>query len=221
MSKIPNYPQHDIDYVTNNHLLIPCKRIAKHLGRSQSYVRSLKRFNNIVTPPHIVEIFRKSTHIKPGNIPFNKGRKMTEYLTPETIQRISKIFFKPGHLNHNALHDGAITIRNEKNIPYYFIRLSSGHWEKLSRYIYQLQHGPIPKSVNIQFKDGNTMNCILDNLYAIKRRHQTQINKYGGKKIPYELQKTIILITDIKRNLNAKQNYRPEQSSVCTTGTAQ
>ena len=44
------------------------------------------------------------------------------------------------------------------------------------RYIWEKAFGPIPKGHCVQFKDGDTTNCILDNLYLISRAKQVRRN---------------------------------------------
>nr|DAW36172.1 MAG TPA: HNH endonuclease [Caudoviricetes sp.] len=41
---------------------------------------------------------------------------------------------------------------------------------------YEQAHGPIPKGHCVQFKDGDTLNCVLDNLYLISRKKQVRKN---------------------------------------------
>lgn len=44
------------------------------------------------------------------------------------------------------------------------------------RWLWEQAHGAIPKGYNVQFKDGDTLNCVLDNLYLISRKKQLRKN---------------------------------------------
>ncbi|MDR2650850.1 MAG: HNH endonuclease [Prevotellaceae bacterium] len=109
-----------------------------------------------------------------GNISHNKGKRQTEYMSAEGIERTKSSQFKRGHLPHNTKSDFAISKRVHKQtgIPYLYIRTGLGKWILYQRYVWEQAHGAIPRGVNIQFKDGNTLNCELSNLYAIDRKNQ-------------------------------------------------
>ncbi len=102
------------------------------------------------------KVFRK------GNIPWNKGLKGVYFGGKETQ-------FKKGNVPHHTQYDGAISLRKDSGRVYKFIRIAKGKWIPLHRYIYEKAHGPIPAGMIVIFKDGNTLNYILDNLKAITR----------------------------------------------------
>lgn len=68
--------------------------------------------------------------------------------------------------------------------------------------------GEIPKGFNLQFKDGDTSNICLENLYLVSKKDQAIVNKRGGHKIPYENRETVILINKLKKIIDEKQDNR-------------
>lgn len=106
----------------------------------------------------------KAHRFKKGDAPANKGRKMDASL----YAKCSRTMFKAGHLPANTLHDGAETIRNDKNgHQYYWVRITLGKWMPKHIKLWQDANGPIPKGYNVVFRDGNTLNCVLENLECI------------------------------------------------------
>lgn len=156
----------------------------------------------------------KSHYFRKGHTPANKGKKMTDEqkqkLKPHTM-------FAKGNLPHNTLHDGAITVRADSNgRKYKYIRLAQGKWELLHRHIWQQQYGAIPKGYNVQFVDGDSLNCSIENLYLVSRSVQAQHNRNGGRLLPQELKETITLINQLKTKIKnyEKQNHRSESAPV-------
>lgn len=103
---------------------------------------------------------------KKGQDPHNKGKG----ISPETREKVKATWFRKGHSPHTTLHDGAITVRRDcSGIYYKHIRLAKNKWVMLHRYLWKQAHGPIPKGMVIRFKDGNSLNCELDNLEMVTR----------------------------------------------------
>jgi hypothetical protein len=202
--------QHDIDFIRANHMTMPSKTISRALGRSDTYVRAIKKKYGIITPPHIIDHFVQTTRFRKGHEAHNKGRRMTDIIPPEKIHLIQINQFKPGHIPKNTLYDGAITIRQKysNGEKYLYIRLAKAKWMPLHRHIWTTANGPIPKGYIIQFKDHNPLNCDLDNLYMISRADHAQICKHGGYKLTGDEKNTILLTYKILKNVREKQNNR-------------
>lgn len=87
------------------YLTVPVKTIALKVGKSSTFVNTRLRQLGLVIPESIIAERKQATRIKQGDIPFNKGRKQIEYLTPETIERNKKTWFKKGSLPPNTKSD--------------------------------------------------------------------------------------------------------------------
>ena len=145
-----------------------------------------------------------------GNPPPNKGKKQSEYMSADAIERTKATRFKKGQLPHNTKHNGTISKRKDsKGYYYYFIRLGKRNWQPLHRYVWERKKGKIPDGHNVQFKDGDTLNCSIDNLYLVTRQEQAQHNKYGGRLLPYEARQSISLLNRLKKKIDEKQDSRP------------
>jgi len=130
-------------------------------------------------------------------------------MTTEQIERTKKTRFKKGNIPHNTKSDYEISYRGQKNdYGYFHIRISLGKWVLFHRWLWEQLYGEIPEGHNIQFKDGDSTNCDPGNLYMIDKNRQSILNRNGGKKIPFHLKETILLINELKFSINEKQNHR-------------
>lgn len=132
------------------------------------------------------------TRFKKGQPSHNKGKKFP------TRGRAAETQFKPGHLPHNSKTDGTISTRKMRDgRRYKWIRISVSRWKLLHRHTWEAANGPIPKGYNVQFKDGNTMNCELDNLVLVSRGQNMLKNTIHN--YPDELKQTIRVIGKLKK----------------------
>jgi len=197
--------QNDINYIIEHYPNKRTDEIAKKLNCSiyavynRAYSLGIKKTVSFLSSPESGIFIKgstigKSTQFKKGQIPANKGKKMS----PELYEKCKHTMFKKGNLPGNTLKDGAITVRKNKlGTPYYHIRLSLGKWEYLHRFLWEKENGHIPKGFNVIFKDGNPINCKVENLKLISDSElmsQNSIRLYSPK-----LQKAIRLINKIKR----------------------
>lgn len=116
-----------------------------------------------------------------GHSPANKGRKQAEYMDSDAIARSRATCFKKGHTpaNHRPIgyerinKDGYIEVKiKEPNV-----------FRAKHRIIWEQHNGKIAPGCNIQFKDGNRLNCAIDNLYLITRGEQMKDNS-GSLNLP-------------------------------------
>ena len=135
---------------------------AKDLGvkKSEEYLSTLAsgRFNKF--KPF------KETQFKKGHTPFNKGKKQEEYMSQDKIDKSKATRFKKGHKPHNTKHDGYQSLRSD---GYLYVKIDEGVHELKQRVIWEQHNGPIPEGMSIVFKDGNRLNCKIENLEMLSR----------------------------------------------------
>ena len=116
-----------------------------------------------------------------GRDPGNKGKKQSEYCSPEAIEASRRTQFKKGHKPMNELPVG--TVRMGKHG--YMIRKKQmqgeqwERWEHLHRAVWEEHNGPIPKGMLVMFKDGDKTNCSIDNLMLAKRTELAVLCRKG------------------------------------------
>jgi len=121
--------------------------------------------------------------IKPNSGNFKKGNK-PENLKPLGSERVGT--------------DGYILMKINETNPYtgFPTRYKAKHiviWEQ--------ENGPVPKGYVVILKDGNKLNCVLDNLEMITRRELCLLNKRGYADVPAEMKETLraIVKVEVKR----------------------
>lgn len=115
-----------------------------------------------------------------GHEPANKGKKASEYATPEALERSRRTQFKKGNIPQNYVPVGTITIvRGDKLIKISDTGEQWDRWKYLSRYTWEQHNGPIPKGMCVAFKDGDHLNCDISNLILMTRGEIATMNKKG------------------------------------------
>lgn len=167
-------------YIVKNYLTLSINQLALNIGRSDTLIRGVLRRRGLVVPKKIIQQRLREVRFKKGHIPANKGRDFYEYASPETIKKISKGWFKKGHMpkNGEGFKVGDITDRQTKNEnrKMKYIRLGKGRWYPLHQYNWQKKNGPVPKGHCLWFKDGDWRNCKVGNLELITRQENMRRN---------------------------------------------
>ncbi len=177
-------PEQD-EYIRANYLVKPQKRLADELGISHTCLITRMRQQQIEVPEEVRRKFAEKGRIKPGNVSHNKGKKQSDYMSPEAIERTKATQFKKGDLPHNCYHEvGRESLRRDKSgIVYKYICVEIGQWIPLHTRNWELANGPIPKGYCLWFKDGDTMNCELENLELITRAENLSRNSLSDKSV--------------------------------------
>ena len=137
------------------------------------------------------------TRFKTGHEPHNKGKKLSQ----ATKDKLKRTNFPKGHVPYNTQPVGTIVTRKDvAGRTYQFIKISNANWMLLQRAVWMNAHGPIPKGSKIRFKDGNTMNCELDNLEMITEGDLMKANSF------IHFPKEVIEVIRLRARLNRKIN---------------
>lgn len=193
-------PEED-NFIRDNYLILPLKRISKMLGRSESSARQRLHLLGLTVPKEIAQKFKKQSQYQPGRTPENKGKKQSEFMSQEGIERTKSTRFKTGHEPHNTKFDGHERISKDGYIE---IRVKKGKYALKHRWMWEQKHGKIPPGHIVIFKDADRMNIQLDNLELISRDENAIRNKLAPN-YPREIQKAEYLLTKIKRKTNGKK----------------
>lgn len=113
---------------------------------------------------------------KKGHVPFNKGKKWEHFMSEEGMRNSAKTQFSGPP--HNARPDGYEMLRAEHHGKRYWWIKPPGKTRMMPkhRWLWEQAYGEIPKGYNVQFKDNNPLNCVLENLYLITRDKQVREN---------------------------------------------
>lgn len=117
--------------------------------------------------------------IKKGNVPFNKGKKMSK----EQYNKCKNTMFKKGNIpaNHRPIGSERITVDGIVEIKI----AEPNKWKAKARVIYEKEFGTIPEGYIIIYLDGNKQNLEPNNLEAISRKENLIMNhnklRYNNK----------------------------------------
>lgn len=161
------YSDKEREFILNNYEKMTNAEIAAALGKKTFNISNWLHRHGITRSPQALSgILKRISRHNPGTFakgqnPWNAGKKGTHF-SPATE-------FKPGNLPKNTLYDGAIRERYHKRsgFSYKYIRVALNKWVLLHRYNWEKVHGNIPPRHVLRFKDGNTLNCDVNNLELI------------------------------------------------------
>jgi hypothetical protein len=151
----------------------------------------------------------RDCRFRPGQIPFNKGKK--GYCAAGS----EKGWFKPGGRSANQRPVGAerITVYGYVEVR---IRNPSGkkqkNWKPKQRLIWERAHGKIPRGRVVIFADGDKRNFALDNLLLVSRSELAVMNR-GGLISPHgDMTRAGKTIADIKLQIaKLKRGIKPRR----------
>lgn len=153
----------------------------------------------------------RNTCFKKGITPHNKGKKVS----PEIYEILSKSFFKKGNIPANfreqwserITEDGYIEIKTE---------VHQKKWKLKHRWVWEQIHGPVPKGYSLKFKDGNKLNCSIENLMLMSKRECLTMNRHGLMTNNPDLIETslnVAKLINLKKDKERKKNGRIQESS--------
>lgn len=191
------FTEKEDQFILDNYMKLPLKRISAMLGRCESSARQrLHRLGHTV-PKELAMKFALESRIKPGTIPPNKGKAMSE----ELREKIKHTFFTKGHVPHNAKYDGHVSVRKDTSgRPYKYIRISKSKVELMHRHLWEQQYGKIPEGYVVSFKDRNSLNCEIENLELISREENMKRNSVQN--LPEEIKTAIRYVAGFNRKIN-------------------
>lgn len=186
--------------------------ICKLLNRSycsvsnQAFLMGLKKSDSFMKmelekQAERLRVVGLSGRYKKGREPENKGKRMPI----DVYERCKGTMFKKGQMPHNSYKDWTEVLRSDKSDKnYWLIKLPNERKLKPKHiWLWETKKGKIKNGFNVVFKDGNTTNCIIDNLECISDAELMKRNTIH--RLPSELKSTIRLVKKLKRTINAKE----------------
>ena len=162
--KLHRWTEREIEYLKKHYPSSSAKEVGKALDRTARAV-SVKAAKLGIRSERRLE--SNSGSFKKGHTPWNKGRRV--------IVKNQHTWFKKGQKVWSEKPVGTIWVRKEKEVLYKFIKTEAGI-KRYSRVIWEQHHGKIPKGNIIRYKDGNTLNCDIDNLLCVSRKEHARMN---------------------------------------------
>ncbi len=184
------------EFLKANYLKIPVKPLGEQIGKSYCGVMIRLRQLGLEIPKEIREARKKKGQRKKGDIPPNKGRRQKEWLSGESLKNVQKTHFKKGHEPHNTNYNGHERVTRDGYIE---IRIKKGKYVLKHRHIWEQQNGNIPDKHILSFKDGNPLNCQIENLEIKSMRNNMLDNSL--QRFPKPIRKSQKLIWEISHKI--------------------
>lgn len=135
-----------------------------------------------------------NTRFKTGKTSWNKGKKL------RSVGRMAETQFSKGDLPQNTAKVGDESIVN----GYIKVKIADPNiWKWKHRLVWEQKNGAIPKQNCVIFRDGNSLNCVIENLELISRKELARRNSIMN--LPPEIQDAYRLIGRLKRKINKKE----------------
>lgn len=119
-----------------------------------------------------------------GQVSHNTGRKMTEWMSAEKIERTKATRFNKGNIPQNRVPIGYERITKDGYIE---VKVADGkkndNFELKQRLVWQEHNGPIPEGCIIEFVDGDKRNFNINNLRCVTRVENLDANRYSDSAI--------------------------------------
>lgn len=143
------------------------------------------------------------TRFQKGHVPLNKGKKQTEFMSPEQIEASRRTRFQKGNVPHNHLEVGTVVVTTDG----YLARkiAEPNQWEMVHRRVWEDHNGPIPKGYCIIFLDGNPLNCDISNLQMVSLAENCRMNQSHMRFSDPELTKTGIMVARLANAAGKKK----------------
>lgn len=140
-----------------------------------------------------------------GSVPANKGKRLEDFMSPETIEAFRKNTYRTGHLPHNHQPVGTEVVRGD---GYIWRKVAEpNRWREKHRIVYESYHGEIPKGKCVTFLDLDHRNFSRENLVLVSKAENQYLNKMSLRFTDRELTKTGIAIA----RLNVAMNKRTKE----------
>lgn len=204
----------EIGYLKNSYPDVPMDQMVLFLNRTASQISNkahylgIKRSKSFFESEHCGrikkgEVIGKSTQFKKGLAGWNKGKKQTEYMDQETIERTKATRFKKGIVPHNIkpigheriTKDGYIEIKVRESKT----DSKNKNFELKHRLVWEQHHGEIPEGMNVEFVAGaDRLNFTIEDLILrtkvenMKKNFESDdciVKKFLGIKNPELVQK--------------------------------
>lgn len=191
------------DFIRENYLTMPVKTMGEKLGRSGVGVTGRLKAMQLVIPRDIVEQRKIDSRIKKGSTPPNKGKKQTDYMSAEAIEKTKATRFQKGQKPHNTRFDGHERLSKD---GYVYIRVEQGKYVLKHRLIWEKENGKIPEGMVLSFKNGDKTDVRIDNLEYISMSDNMLRNTVHN--YPENLKEIIYLKNALKRQINKREKTK-------------
>lgn len=138
-----------------------------------------------------------------GHVPFTKGKRMESLMSPESLERCRKTYFKKGNSPKNRVPVGTEVVKDD---DYLWRKIAEPNkWRQVHRLVYEQLHGSIPKGMCVTFLDGDRRNFSPDNLVLISQDENRILNHKRLRHTDKTIATTGIALARLESTINKKR----------------
>lgn len=147
-----------------------------------------------------------------GLTPPNKGKRQSDYMSVDAIERTKATRFKKGQTPRNHRMVGSERVTKDGYIE---IKVEEpDKWMLKHRLVWQQANGEVPKGYVLIFKDGDKTNATLENLILVKRAVNLRLNRTGLCEHNGKLKGTAVKLAELIEGTNeAKRRLKENNGS--------
>ena len=134
--------------------------VAERYGMKKSHEFLVKQGKHCAAHPNTL-----SRRFKKGHPSHNAGRKRSEWMSAENIEKVKETQFKKGHVPWKTKPIG---YKSKYSDGYWYIKTEDG-MELLHTHVWNQHHGEVPDGHVLIFIDGNHDNCDISNLKMVSK----------------------------------------------------
>lgn len=142
-----------------------------------------------------------------GHVPANKGKRQTDFMSPEAIERSSRTRFRKGQLPHNAV-DVPIGSERVTKDGYVEVKVADrptgernchDNWAPKHRLVWEREHGrEQPGGTKVIFCDGDRRNLDPGNLLLVTDAELAVMNRLGQTWCDRETAEAVLALARLK-----------------------
>ena len=179
-NKSRRWTRWEVDFLVKNYATRTSDDIAGWVHRSPGAVQSKAFCLGLRKSDDFMAEHTSRGWYKPGHRSHNKGRSQSEWMSEQGREISARTQFQPGTQRPNSptfRQPGYECVRNEKGRKVIWIKPFDGRkMMPKHRWLWEQHHGRIPRGSNVFFRDGDTMNCTLENLCLVSRADHMRAN---------------------------------------------
>jgi hypothetical protein len=187
---IANFPdthtQDICDYLGRSYSSVSGQAYKLRLHKSESF-----RYNELQKQAERLKTDGAKFRFHPGSAPANKGQKMSK----EVYRKVSETMFKKGITPLNTKPEGYEVL----DIDGYVKIKADGKMKYKHRFVWEQHNEKLKNGDVVRFKDGNKLNCSIENLELVSRSENMIKNTIH--RFPEEVKSTIKLLSKLKKKI--------------------
>lgn len=188
-------------YIAEKYQLHNAERVAELLNKTCKGSFTTNQIKSFVKN-HGINCSRTG-HFEKGHSPWNEGTK--------GVMQPNSGNFPKGHvpINHRPVGSERLT-----KDGYRAVKIAEPNkWELLQRHNWAKVHGNKNMPDNLRFKDGNRLNCEIDNLEPVSNSEHIRLTQLGYNAMPEEIKPVVLTIAKVQAKSHALMNREIEKKS--------